>query len=203
MTRLLVLLWLTLGCCFAQQFAIPITSGNAVNWSEGAGDGDGDHHDELDEGIDSGTPDGDTTYWVNDGTLGSQLTQGITSLTDPTSSINHTIRSHWRKSATGGQQIDMTMDLNESTTQKATFDEVDILGTYETSAYTLTAFEANNITDYTDLFMSCQGINVGGGSPKDPICSTQELEVPSAGGATDDTITIFIGMLLIWFGVSL
>ena len=171
------------------QFALPTSDTFVLGWAEGAGDGDANHWDELDEGFGAGRgsgsgPDDATTYWVNTGTKGSPfpLRNGLSSVTDPVGNTGHFIRSDCRKSASGGRQIDLTIKLYDPSTERAaeTFVNVDDVWTAQT--HTLTTGEADSIGAYGSLRMETYGTEVGGGGPRNPECSAHEFECPDAPG---------------------
>lgn len=200
MTRLLIALTLAALPCWGQQYSLPTSDVSASQWAEGAGDADANWFDELDEGFGAGRgsgsgPDDATTYWRNTGTIGSVIRTGMSSLTDPSSSSNHIVRWRWAKHASAGRQIDMDGTFSGCGTSPNPPAETDVTNVYTTHTYTLSAGEADAVT-YSGCEVACFGTEVGGGSPRDPVCSAFEFEVPSAGGGGDDTITIFIGSLL-------
>lgn len=84
----------------------------------------------------------------------------LSNLEDPLSSSNHVVRYRYAKSAAGGAQINLTVQLrqgyvNEGTpgTQIAEWTHTDIAETFTTAAQTLSGAEADAITDYTSLYL--------------------------------------------------
>ena len=84
----------------------------------------------------------------------------LTNLEDPVSSAGHTLRVRYAKDVTGGGQINLTVQLRQGYVSEVTlgaliaertFTNIGI--TFTTDAYTLTAGEADAITDYTSLFL--------------------------------------------------
>ena len=76
----------------------------------------------------------------------------LKSLTDPVSSTGHIMRWRRRKQpASGSAQINLTVRLLQGGTQIVSRADTDIPGTFTDSSYTLSAGEADAITDYTDL----------------------------------------------------
>ena len=81
-----------------------------------------------------------------------------TTLEDPVSSTSHILRWRRQKDASGGGQIDLTIELRmayisegsqgTSITSQA---DADIPTTWTSTSYTLSGGEADAITDYTDL----------------------------------------------------
>lgn len=84
--------------------------------------------------------------------------QDIT-LEDPVSSTGHIQRVRYAKSAAGGAQINLTVELRQGYTNEgaqgtliATHSYTDISDAWTTGTETLTAGEADTITDYTSLY---------------------------------------------------
>lgn len=83
----------------------------------------------------------------------------LSTLEDPVSSSGHIQRVRYAKSASGGSQINLTVELRQAYvsegsqgTQIATHSYTDISSTYTTGSETLTAGEADAITNYGSLF---------------------------------------------------
>ncbi|KKM23761.1 hypothetical protein LCGC14_1611840, partial [marine sediment metagenome] len=170
------------------QYGLPIFDMDTAQWTEGAGDGDGDVFDELDEGFGAGRgsgsgPDGATTYWANTGTKGADfpLATKMNAITDPVTDTGHVYRTHNRKSAAAGRQVDITIRLNQIVPRASQlFTNVDNVWTTRTD--TLTTAEANSITSYAGIELATDGAEVGGGAPRDPQESAQEFECPDPAG---------------------
>lgn len=86
------------------------------------------------------------------------VTALTSSLEDPVSSSGHVQRVRYRKSAAGGAQINLTVELRQAYVAEgtqgtliATHAYTDIAETWVTGSETLTSGEADAITDYTDL----------------------------------------------------
>lgn len=84
----------------------------------------------------------------------------LSDIEDPVSSTGHVLRTRYAKNSAGGAQIDIVNQLREGYVNEGspgtlivarTF--TDVSETFTTDAYTLSAGEADSITDYTDLFM--------------------------------------------------
>lgn len=76
----------------------------------------------------------------------------LTSVTDPVSSTGHIMRWRRRKQpATGSAQIDLTVRLLQGTTQIVSRSDTNLPGTFTDTSYTLSAAEADAITNYADL----------------------------------------------------
>ncbi len=214
MTRLLILLWLTLGVCFAQQFALPDSDTSiGSDYVEVVGNDNGSAWDEIDEGFGSGRgsgsgPDDSTTYWrdENPGNV-DRIQLHVSTVTDPVSSSNHISRWRLKKDASAGRQVDVSEMIlwqdNNTARCTETSEPTNIDENWQTHAYTCSGAEADAIALYSDMHISIGFSETGGGAPRAGDITAMEFEVPSVGGATDDTITIFIGMMLAWFGLSL
>lgn len=76
----------------------------------------------------------------------------LTSVTDPLSSSGHIMRWRRRKQpASGSAQIDLTVRLMQGTTQIKSVADTNIPGTFTDTSATLSAGEADAITNYADL----------------------------------------------------
>lgn len=131
----------------------------------------------------------DTDYIVCDDNVDATYECGLSNVSDPNDSTGHIVR--WRQTeadggvvnASGGQTVTYDVLLIQGTTTIATcasgsnFTE----SSWAAGSYTLTAGEANSITDYTDLrirfVFNC---NTGGspGNRRGGAFSWAELEVP-------------------------
>jgi hypothetical protein len=84
----------------------------------------------------------------------------LSNLEDPVSSSGHILRTRYAKDATGGAQINLTVELRQGYTNEgsqgtliATRTFTNISNTFTTDSYTLSGAEADAITDYTSLFV--------------------------------------------------
>lgn len=83
---------------------------------------------------------------------------GLQSLSDPLSSVDHVLSYRYRKDASAGAQINLTVELVQDPegdsgglTVIATQTHTDISNTWTQNDYTLSGAEADAITDYSDL----------------------------------------------------
>ena len=83
-----------------------------------------------------------------------------TTLEDPLSSSGHIMRTRYAKDATGGAQIDIIAQLRQGYVSEASQGTLivartftNVTNTFTTDAYTLSAAEADAITDYTSLYL--------------------------------------------------
>jgi hypothetical protein len=84
----------------------------------------------------------------------------LSDVTDPVSSSDHVIRYRYRKSATSGSQIDLTVQLRQGYVNEGALGTLikqwthsDISASPTGASNTLSGGEADAITDYTDLFL--------------------------------------------------
>jgi hypothetical protein len=84
----------------------------------------------------------------------------LTTLEDPVSSSGHIVRVRHQKSTTGGATVNLTAQLRQGYTNEgspgtliATAMSAVAVDTVTTTAYTLSAGEADAITDYTNLYL--------------------------------------------------
>lgn len=169
------------------QLAKPISDVNHPNWTQGAGDGNATHFEELDEGIASA--DDATTYWQHSSGAGggNPIESNVTSLTDPSSSVSHVLRTRERKSATGGKVLDILCALACSSGVVLVFDNKSLAANFDTTTwtthtYTLSGAEADAITDYTTISIATKVAWSGGGAARVAHVTAHEFECPDAGG---------------------
>jgi hypothetical protein len=85
----------------------------------------------------------------------------LSNLEDPLSSSSHTVRYRYCKDAAGGDQIDLTVQLRQGYVNEGSpgtliatvGTHTDISETWTAGSYTLSAGEADAITDYTSLYL--------------------------------------------------
>jgi hypothetical protein len=85
----------------------------------------------------------------------------LSSLTDPVSSVNHRVYVRFRKNPSGGPTTDLTVQLREGYTNESSQGTLiatvatlsGIGGDWTTAYYDLTTTEANNISDYSSLYL--------------------------------------------------
>lgn len=84
----------------------------------------------------------------------------LTTLSDPTSSTGHIVRYRYAKSASGGAQIDLTVQLRQGYVNEGTpgtliqaWTHTDISNTFTDAAQTLGGTETDAISDYTSLYL--------------------------------------------------
>jgi len=84
----------------------------------------------------------------------------LTSLEDPQISTGHVVSYRYAKSAAGGAQIDLTVELRQGYASEASqgtliksWSHTNISDAWATAAQTLAGAEADSITDYTNLYL--------------------------------------------------
>ncbi len=103
--------------------------------------------------------------------------------TDPAVSTGHILRADWDK-VSGTRTLNGKLELWQGV--PGTGSLVATLTTIDPTADTdyqvsLTGTEADNITDYTDLYLRVYYTYTGGGAPSDFAVDAVELEIPDAG----------------------
>lgn len=92
----------------------------------------------------------------------------LTSVEDPVSSTGHVVRYRYRKETTGGAQIDLIVQLRQGYVSEgvpgtliATLTHTNVDGTaWNAGSFTLSAAEADAITNYADLYLRFVGNQV-------------------------------------------
>ena len=187
-SKLLLLALLLVPVLRATQYALP-TSNSFTGWSEGAGDGDSDFFDELDEGFGAGRgsgsgPDDATSYWTSiTAPIDEVIRTGLSTVTDPATGTGHIYRTRSRKTLSSGQQIDVTIEIKfDLVAFSTTFTNID--ATWTDRGNTLTGTEADTIVTYVGASLETSTSKVGGGTPRSADESAHEFEVPDAAGGT-------------------
>jgi hypothetical protein len=137
------------------QFGRPSTDTTRDNWEEDDGTTTA-IFDQIDE---ASFDDADYIRTVLTPTSDVFVTK-LTTMEDPLSSTGHIVRWRQAKSAAGGDQIDLTVQLRQGYTnegaqgtliaQKA---NTNIADGFAADSFTLSGAEADSITDYTDLYL--------------------------------------------------
>lgn len=171
------------------NYALPVQDIALGSWTEGAGNGDANAWDELDEGFGAGRgtgsgPDDSTTYWQSEDRIATgdytTLEVKLGSVPTPPTRLQHIVRVRWRKGATGGVQVNAKFQLYQGMTAITGVQTVTNIGaTWQTNTYTLTEAEASSITDYSDLRVRVWGSSIADGLQRRIWLSAIELEVPA------------------------
>ena len=183
------------------QYALPIADVANITWAEGAGDGDGNAFDELDEGFGAGRgsgsgPDDATSYWLTLNESANNLRMDVQVITDPAVSTGHFVRVRVRKNVSGGRQLDLTYFLKDPDLIFSEDFATDLSASWQTQQHTLTGPQADSIDGYATLDVQVQIIETGGGTPRVGWCSTMEFECPDApggGGGFAHSQGVFVG----------
>ncbi len=175
------------------QFVRPIADTAAGSWAttpffskidEDIGGG-GDDVTVASEAVANNT---DTTFLDLEGTN--------SGLTDPSSSINHILRVLWASSST--RDITAHLELWQGIPDTGTLIADNTIGLLDATEvqtnYTLTGTEADNITDYNDLYFRLRGRGLGGGPDRSLVVDAIELEVPTGGTAFTEAVDDDLGL---------
>jgi hypothetical protein len=138
------------------QFGRPSTDTVRDNWEEDDGTTT-NILDQLDEAV---LDDADFIRTVVAPTSDVYVTK-LTTVEDPLSSVNHTVRIRRSKDAAGGATINLTVELRQGYTNEGAqgtliatvMNAVAIDETWTTTSYTLSGAEADAITDYSNLYL--------------------------------------------------
>lgn len=137
------------------QFARPSVDTTRDNWEEDDG-GTTDIFDQIDE---SSFDDGDFIRTQLTPTSDVYVTK-LTTVEDPISSSGHTVRYRYGKQTTGGDVIDLTVQLRQGYTNEgaqgtliASATHNDIASGFTAGSFTLSGAEADAITNYADLYI--------------------------------------------------
>jgi hypothetical protein len=137
------------------QFARPDADTSIGTWTD-TGGATSDLFAEIDETVAS---DADYVKSVT-APANAPLVVALSNVEDPLSSSGHTVRYRYQKNASGGAQIDLTVQLRQGYTNEGSPGTLiaeavitDIPNGFTNGSFTLTGGEADAITDYTDLFL--------------------------------------------------
>jgi hypothetical protein len=143
------------------QFGRPFTDTTRDNWEEDDG-GTTDIFDQIDE-VTADNADFIRTQLTP--TSDVYVTK-LTSVEDPISSTGHILRYNYGKDVTGGDQINLTVSLNQAyvneggqgvvkwpITTPTDGTHTNIASGWTSAVHTLSGAEADSITNYADLFL--------------------------------------------------
>jgi hypothetical protein len=152
------------------QFARPSADTTVGSWT--ANGGPSNLYECLDEVTAS-----DTDY-IDGGSSSTENRIELATVTDPVSSAGHVLRVRWQAYGSGGPER-ISLDLYEGTTLiVAAFDNYAPGRAWADDSYTLSAGEANSISDYSDLNVRFT-VDAADGSEGIQV-SWCELEVPDS-----------------------
>ncbi len=109
------------------------------------------------------------------------FTVSLTDVTDPSSSTGHVIRYRYRKDRTSASGYDLDVELLQGATVIASWSHVGLGTSWSDAVQTLSAGEADSITDYSDLRLKFIVNRTGGGSGAFVQVSWTEFECPDGG----------------------
>jgi hypothetical protein len=137
------------------QFGRPTTDTTRTNWEEDDG-GTTAIFDQIDESV------ADDADYIRTGLAPSNaiFVTKLSALEDPVSSSNHVVRYRYGKDASGGAQINITVQLRQGYVSEGTPGTLIAAQTHtdagafpQAGSFTLTGGEADSITDYADLYL--------------------------------------------------
>jgi len=169
---------------FATQFGRPSADTTINDWTDqSAGTTN------IYTGIDEVTAS-DTDY-VRGATKGTALYETLlTSMTDPVSSSGHTFNYRYQKSASAGVILTFQVCLFQGGTSIACdAQDTNVPNGWVDGTYTLSAGEADSITNYADLRLVMTPGTSGGGAGRWVQVSFAELQIPDASGHAPVTVT--------------
>lgn len=157
------------------QFARPDADQAAGSWTTAP------LWSKIDEGSDGGDTIASDAVGNNTNTTNADLR--CSDVIDPAVATGHTIRARWAASSSNDMtpHAELWEGVPDVGTLRAELTVAELTTTTEqTDTYTLSAGEANSITDYTDLYLRLWGRGTGGGPGRSLVVEFCELEVPDA-----------------------
>jgi hypothetical protein len=137
------------------QFGRPSTDTTRESWEEDDG-GTASIFDQIDEAV---RDDADFIRSALAPTADAYVTK-LTSIEDPQVSTGHIVRYVYAKDSAGGAQIDLTVQLRQAYVSEGSLGTLikewihtNISETLTAAAQTLSAGEADSITDYANLYL--------------------------------------------------
>jgi len=103
-------------------------------------------------------------------------------VTDPAVSTGHVVRYHIKKNTSAGKTIDTLVELRQGATVVASWNHPNMSEVATQHNQTLTAAQADAITDYSDLRLRFTITHIGSGQYRALYLHWAEFEVPDAGG---------------------
>ncbi len=157
------------------QFARPdADNSNAGGWSPSSGS-------DLFAMVDESSPD-DADYIEKRTSTTADFELGLSTVTDPGSSTDHTIRTrHQRTNTSISYRLDI--ELRQGATLIASWSHT-ATDAFTTDTYTLTGTEADAITDYSTLNIYAEAANTTGFGSAFHQISWVELEIPNVAAAS-------------------
>ncbi len=163
------------------QYARPDSDISNDNWEDDGG-GSVNLYQTIDE-----TTASESDYLISHSFPSNDIYEaGLSDVTDPVSSVGHTVLYRYKKSAADGAQMNITVRLMQGTTIIASKAVPNISEVWTDNSFALTGGEADSITDYTDLRLQFEAIRPGSGQARGVLVSWAELQVPDAGTPAAD-----------------
>jgi hypothetical protein len=129
------------------QESVPSADDTDGNWTNKAGSATDIYAD-----MDEDRADDDTTYAESGDSPNLDILKvKIATASDPSTGDSHYVHARYRQQ--GGETIDLRVRLLEDTTEIATWTYTSIASTFFYVRELLSTTEANNITDYSDLYL--------------------------------------------------
>lgn len=161
------------------QFLRPssdITAGGTTGWYESAGGTQTNIYTAIDEVTRS-----DTDYIYSSANQLSTSEIALSSGTDPLSSTGHIVRYTYLRTVTN-KNYTLQVNLMQGATTIATWTHANPAATFTAAAQTLTAGQADAITNYADLRLQFNVTVAAGGGGAMQV-SWAEMEIPNAPAA--------------------
>lgn len=104
---------------------------------------------------------------------------GLSNISDPASSIEHILNHTYKKNLADGKTIDLTVELIENVTTRATRSYTNIGSAWVEANETLTATEIDSLSDYNDLRIKWTFTASGTGAARKGRVSWANLQAPT------------------------
>lgn len=112
--------------------------------------------------------------------VGDTFEVSLSDIADPIKHTGHVVSYRYGKSASAGKAIDVIVSLRQgAATEIATQTHSGVGAGFTAGSITLSAAQAANITDYTDLRIRVVANSSGGGAGRTARISWAQLQVPS------------------------
>lgn len=176
------------------QFARPDSDITKDNWVDTAGgNSNGILYDEIDE-VTQNDADYSTSGPISLLDTTETWEVGLSDVIDPQTSSNHVVKYAYGKSASGGVQINLTVSLMQGGTTIASWSHNNIGNGFTLATQTLSAAQADSITNYSDLRLRFVATYASGIAARSAQISWAEFDVPPATGVYDCTaVTVSAG----------
>ncbi len=168
------------------QFARPDSDVSKGGWTDTAGgDSDGVLYDEINESARNDLNYARSLSMIPPVSTTDTWTAGLSNVVDPETSSNHIVSYVYRKNG-GASTIDITTRLMQGVAPIVSWTHNGVGSSFTLAQQTLTAAEANSITDYSDLRLEFTATASGIGLGTSGDISWAQLQVPPQPGAVYD-----------------